>query len=277
MTGTELTNYDKAWADQAKQYAEQEKLVGGTFISTKGGQLSFGEEQMPGNQMAVIVLDAVMENTLYENTLSSAPYDANDPQPPLCYAFGRSVDEMAPHESMQIDPEYFKPQSDTCRACPHNVWGSARTGRGKMCQNRRRLALIPAGFYTAKRGSRDFDLELFDDPAHFQSADIAYLKLAPTSVEDWSKYVNTLSASFSRPPHGVISRVWIEPETRPRKRNQHRTLFEVIEQVPDDLAAAIMARHEQATQQVIQGYQVPQEQPAPAAQTGSLRGLKGRR
>lgn len=274
MTGTEIANYDEKWAQQAQQYAEQEKLTGGTFISTRGGALSVGDEQMPGNQMVVVVLDVVNENTLYENTLTGAPYDPNDPVPPLCYAFGRSAEEMAPHESMQVDLEYFQPQAEACQGCKHNQWGSARTGRGKMCQNRRRLALIPAGYFAPKRGSRDFDLHLFDDPKHFQSADVAFLKLAPTSVEDWSKFVNMLLANHQRPPHGVFTRVWIETETRPNKRNQHRTLFEVIEEVPNELAAVIMARHEQALGQTIQGYQVPEERPAPAPVANSLRGMR---
>src|ERR1700761_5118895 len=153
MTGTNLVNYNEKWAQQAAQYAEQEKLVGGTFISTRGGTLSIGEEVLPGNQMVVIVLDVVNENTFYDNK-----FDPDNRQPPLCYAFGRSADEMAPHESMQVDLEYFQPQAETCSVCPHNAWGSAEKGRGKACQNRRRIALIPAGYYNPRRGSRDFDL-----------------------------------------------------------------------------------------------------------------------
>lgn len=275
MTGTAVTNYDALYAEQAKAYVEQEKLSGGTFISTRGGTLSVGDEQMPGNQMAVIVLDAIMENTFYD-----AKFDPENKQPPLCYAFGRDATEMAPHETMQVDLEYFIPQANTCLECPHNRWGSADKGRGKACQNRRRLALIPAGFYSPRRGSRDFDLELFDDPAHFQTADIAYLKLPVTSVTPWSKFVNQIGANFNRPPHGVVTRIWLEPDPK----YQYVMGFEVIEQVPDTLAQAIMARHEQALAQVIQGYQVPEEQPPghqvnPREQVhqGSLRSLRGRR
>lgn len=268
MTGTEIVNYDKQWADQAAKYAEQEKLVGGTFISTRGGTLSVGEETMPGNQMAVIVLDVVMENTFYEGK-----FDADNKQPPLCYAFGRSADEMAPHESMQIDPEYFVPQANSCLECPHNAWGSAEKGRGKACQNRRRLALIPAGYFEQKRGSRDTTLHLFDDAKHFQQADIAYLKLPVTSVTAWSKYVNQVAANFNRPPHGVVTRIWIEPD----QKTQYKLCFEMIEEVPDELAAAVMTRHDQAVKAVVQGYQVPAEQPVQQAPQGGLRGLRRNR
>lgn len=263
MTGQEIVNFDKAWAEQAQVYAAQEKLVGGTFISARGGQLTIGEEVLPGNQMAVVVLDMVNENTLYQGK-----FDPDNRMPPICYAFGRSAEEMAPHATMQTDLTYFKPQSADCPACPNNAWGSADQGRGKACQNRRRLALIPAGYYQPRRGSRDMDLELFSDPKHFQSADIAYAKLPVTSVTPWSKYVNQVAANFQRPPHGVVTRVWLEPDAK----TQFKWCFEVIEEVPDVLAAAIMARHDQAVRQVIQGYQVPQEQPAVA--NGSLRGLR---
>lgn len=265
--GTEIVNYDKQWADQAAQYAEQEKIVGGSFISTRGGVLAVGEEIMPGNQMAVIVLDFIMENTFY-----GSKFDPDNRMPPLCYAFGRSAEKMAPHESMQVDPEYFQPQANDCLSCRHNAWGSADKGRGKACQNRRRLALIPAGYYEAKRGSRDTELHLFDDPKHFQQADIAYLKLPVTSVTPWSKYVNQLAANFNRPPHGVVSRIWIEPDPK----TQYKLCFEMIEEVPDELAAAVMQRHDQAMRQVVQGYQVPAEQPQQAAQPNGLRGLRRR-
>lgn len=265
MTGQEIVNYDQQWADQAARYAAQEKLVGGTFISARGGTLAVGEEVMPGNQMAVVVLDVVMENTFYD-----AKFDPDNRQPPLCYAFGRAATEMAPHESMQIDPEYFVPQATACQECPHNAWGSADKGRGKACQNRRRLALIPAGYYEARRGSKDMDLKLFSDLKHFESADIAYLKLSVTSVTPWSKYVNLIAANFSRPPHGIITRIALEPDAK----TQFKFTFEMIEEVPDELARAVMARHDQAEQQVIQGYQEPAEQPAPVQQ-GSLRGLRG--
>lgn len=265
--GQEIVNYNEQWAKQAEQYAAEEQLTGGTFLSTRGGTLSFGEEVMPGNQVCVIILDAVKENTLY-----AGDYDPDAAQAPVCYAFGRGAEEMAPHPSMQNDPDYFQPQSDVCATCPHNEWGSADKGRGKACQNRRRLALIPAGFYMPKRGSRDFDLELFDDPKHFQTADIAFIKLPVMSVKTWAKYVNQLSASIRRPPHGVITRLYLEPDPK----SQFRVNFEMIEEVPDSLAAIIMARHEEATSAVIQGYQPPGEQEE-AAPKGSLRGLRNRR
>jgi hypothetical protein len=267
--GNEIVNYDKAWAEQAAQYAAQEQLAGGTFLSTRGGTLSFGEELLPGNQACVIILDAVKENTYYQGK-----FDPDNAMPPVCYAFGRGPkeeDEMAPHASMQTDLSYFVPQATECKVCPHHEWGSANQGRGKACQERRRLALIPAGFYTPKRGSRDFDLQLFDDVKHFQTADIAFLKLSVGSVKEWGKFVNQVVTTFHRPPHGVIARIGLVPDAK----WQFLTTFEVIEELPGDLTQIIMQRHDEATKGVIQGYLPPQDKTAAAPATrGSLRGLR---
>lgn len=265
MTGTDLVAVKAKMAQQAETYAAQEQVSGGTFLSTRGGILTFGEEELPGNQACVIILDAVRENTYY-----SAKFDPDTPAAPVCYAFGRDGDEMEPHESMSKAPDYFVPQSASCDVCPMNEWGSADQGRGKACQNRRRLALIPAGVYTPKRGSRDFDLDLFTDAKHFQSAEIVFLKLPVMSVKDWSKFVTNIAGSHNLPPYGVVARVSLEQDPK----SQYRVKFEMLEVVSDDLLPIVMVRHEEAVKGVISGYSVPEEQ-EPATR-GSLKGLRRR-
>lgn len=261
----DLVRIEDQWAEQAQKAADSEQLVAGAFLSTQGGVLKFGDEVMPGNQVCVIVIDCINENTFYEGK-----FDPQEKAPPICYAFGRGVDEeMAPHESMQVDLTYFEPQAETCGVCPLNEWGSADQGRGKACQNRRRLSLLPAGFYTPKRGSRDFDLELFDDPAHFRSADLATIKLPVTSVKEWAKFVHEIATNFRRPPHGVIIRLYLEADAG----SQYKVKFEVVEEVSNDIALVVMDRHAKAQEVKIQGYQPPQEKVAPE-KTGSLRGLR---
>lgn len=260
----EIVSYDKQWADQAVKATESERLSTGTFLSTRGGQLALGEEVLPGAQCAVIILDAVYENTFY-----AEKFDDQNPMPPVCYAFGRVGDEMSPHPSMQADLNYFQPQADTCKGCKLNEWGSADKGRGKACQERRRLTLMPAGFYTPRRGSKDMDLELFDDPKHYAAADAVFLKTPVTSVEAWAKYVHQIASTVHRPPHGVVTRIFLEPHAK----YQYTVNFEMIEMVPDELAQIVMQRHEAATQMQIGGY-LPPEEKAPPAQRGSLRGLR---
>lgn len=262
-----LVDISKKWEAQAVKAAAEVPATGGTFLSTKAGILSYGDEVMPGNQVCVIILDAVLENTAY-----AAKFDENNPQPPVCYAFGRLDEqkEMAPHPSMEAFPEHFIPHAESCGVCPLNEYGSADTGRGKACQNRARLALLPAGYYSPKRGSRDFDLEVFTDPAHFKTADIAHLKLPVLSVKNYFKFVADVAAAHRRPPHGVIARVYLEPDAKA----QFKVCFEMLEEVPDALAEIVMARNEEAMAQKIGGYKPPQEKERAQQKPGSLRGLR---
>lgn len=245
----EVTKYDEAFAAMAQQYAGTEQ-AGGSFLSTKGGVLTFDDEALPGNQMCVIILDVVRERTYYTTKYSA---DSENNLPPKCYAFGRTDDEMAPHESMQVDRSYFEPQNDECRGCPHDDWGTADTGRGKACSERRRMAIIPAGYYVPKKGSRDFDLHMFDEIDHYKTADIAFLKLPVTSVKDYARFVNQLSSSHRRPPMGVITRVYLEPDPK----SQFRVKFEMLELLPDELFTTIMERHEEAKNGIVFGYPPP--------------------
>jgi len=272
MTGTSLMNYEEKWAQEAKAAAVAEPLQAGTWLSARGGQLAIGETILPGAQAAVIVLDSVRENTFY-----TGKFDADAPMPPICYALGRDTDTMFPHLDMQKDLAYFHPQHIEngqvlgCDGCPMNQWGSADQGRGKACQNRRRLTIIPAGYYTPKPGSRDFDLHLFDDVDHFMKAEPAFFKLPVTSVNNWSKYVNQLATALRRPPHGVVTRISIEPH----QTFQYEVMFEAVEQIPDSLAEAIMSRHGTAVEQPLLGYQPPDPNQQPrAARSGAVRGLR---
>lgn len=262
----DLVTIENKWAEQAEQAKASEAPVSAQFLSTKGGVLTLGDEVMPGNQVLVVIVDSINENTYYPGK-----YNANETAPPICYAYGRGVDEeMGPHESMQTAPEYFEPQAETCGVCPMNEWGSADTGRGKACQNRRRLVLLPAGYYSPKRGSRDFDLEIFADEEHFRTADLASIKLPVTSVKEWAKFVHDVATNFRRPPHGVITRLYVEPNAN----DQYTVKFEVVEEVGNDIAEAVMTRAANAREVKMQGYRPPQERDKAAAGAGGLRGLR---
>lgn len=263
----DLVDISKKWEAKAVVAAAEIPAQGGNFISTKGGILSVGDEAMPGNQLAVIILDAILENTAYEGK-----YDPDNKAPPVCYAFGRldSQKEMAPDPSMEKFPDYFVPQSESCAVCPLNEYGSADIGRGKACQNRARLALLPAGFYMPKGRSRtEFELELFTDPEHYRTADIAQLKLPVLSVKNYFKFVNDVAAQHRRPPFGVIARISLVPD----QKAQFKVEFEMIEEIPDELAEIIMQRNEEQIAAKIGGYQPP-EKKEQTQKPGSLRGLR---
>lgn len=265
-TGTAVATYQERWEQDAQRAKEAEPLQGGTWLSAKGGQLTYGEEVLPGAQAALIVLDSIAENTFYRGR-----FDAENPLPPICYALGRDGETMFPHlEGMKQDMTYFMPQHFVngqpagCDGCPMNEWGSAEEGRGKACQNRRRLVVIPAGYYQPRPGSRDFDLHLFEDPKHFQAVEAASFKLSVTSVKNWANYVHQLAAVHRRPPHGVVTRMAIVPH----QKHQHEVIFEPIELVPDRLAEVIISRHDAMKELPFQPYLAP----TPQERQGNVRG-----
>lgn len=258
--GTEIVNYDAQFAADAEKYAKQARAGGSTSFSTQAGQLKLNDEAMPGNQVCVIVVDALLENLFYRGK-----YVANDPQPPVCYAFGRDEHDMAPHESMQADLTYFEPQNQTCTGCPQAQWGSADVGRGKACKNQVKLAVIPAGMYV-KEG-RELVLNLFDEPKDFEEAEIAYLRVPVTSGKNWDRYVKFLRAQHSRPPYGVVTRIYLEPH----ETNQFTVNFEFVELLPNALAPYVVPRNAEAMDSIVQGYQAPSEEDRPLA---SARGTR---
>jgi len=268
MNSTALVAIQQKLAEQAQSKASQIAVnTSGAFLSTRSGTLSFDDEAMPGNQACVLIVDDVFENTYYEGK-----WNPNEITSPKCYAFAREKLDLAPHPSMQNHRDYFDPQNYVCQGCPKNEWGSADTGKGKACQNRIRLTLVPAGRYIPKKGSKDLDLDLYDDAEHFSEADPVFLKLPPTSVEEYAKYVSQLSAAHGLPPHGVFTRVYIEPHPK----HQFHVKFEMIERVPDDLLGVVMERHETATAMPFSAYTPPEEQPE-QAQGGGLKGLRRNR
>lgn len=286
MTGTNLVNYEEQLARDAEAYKQQEKIGEGRAITTRNGifRIGSGDDalEVPGNQLCAVVLDAVWANVYYD-----ARFDPDNALPPKCYAFGRNEAEMEAHlESMSADKSYFMPQNprsvpinpadpnsamrfaSPCNGCPQAEWGTADTGKGKACANRRKLALLPAGQFT--REGRDWVLDLYDDPRHFQNADIYTLSLPVTSVRGWSKYVQWLSANHNRPPYGAVTRIWIEPDTK----HQFHVEFEFVELVDNALLPVIYPRHTDVVSNglLVEGYQPPDPERQQAAASGTPRG-----
>jgi len=251
--GTEIVDWEAQMREQAAIAAGAQRSSGGggKFFSTQAGVLQFDGQPMPGNQMAVVILADIMENSWYEDA-----YDPNNPAAPKCFAFGHEEEDMEPHEAVDQDP-YFARQNPECHDCPRNEWGSADTGRGKACKNVMRLALIPAGQYKAKGSGRNaaHELELFDDPAHFAKAEAAFLKLPVMSVKNYAKYVKALAADIGRPPWGVITNIYLEPDPK----SQYKVMFELIDKADKDLLQTLIQRHTAENASIDFPYSPPQD------------------
>lgn len=243
---TAVANWEDEMARQAEIAAGMEAhTAAGAFFSVRAGQLSFDGAPIPGNQMAVVIIDAILENVFYEGA-----YDADNPAPPTCFALGRDDAEMAPHETVV---EAGQAQNETCRGCANNEWGSAERGRGKACRNTRRLALIPAGTIDVSNGR----FSPFVDADHFETAAIGYLKVPVTSVKAYATYVKQVAGALRRPPHGVFTRVRVVPDAS----TQLKVLFEPLDAVPPGIIPVLMKRHEEAKAVIGFPYQLSYDQP----------------
>lgn len=228
---TAVANYEERLAAKAAAAVQSEANVGGgSFISVKGGHLTYQGNTIKGNELDVVVLAAIHENCYYGDR-----YDPDNPQPPLCYAFGTDDSEMAPH------PESSEPQHDTCKGCPNNEFGTADNGKGKACKNIRRLALLPG------------------DPLNeetIQSAELAFLKVPVTSVKGWASFVKTVATLEKLPPYGVITRIGVIPD----QKTQFKVTFQKEGNVDRELLPLVDQRSETAEQEVAFPYAKPSEE-----------------
>lgn len=263
--GNEVTTYEQKWAAAGRTFVEREKPTAQS-LSISGGVLKIGDDEIEGNQLCVVILDSVYVNAYY-----AQKWEAGQKTAPKCFAIAVEDDDLAPHPSME-GSDYFEPQHDQCAGCPMNAYGSADTGRGKACGNRRRLALIPAGFYEKRKGSRsEFDVDIITDEDHYKSADMLQLMLPVTSVKEYSKYVTSVMAEFGRPPYGLVTRIYIQHGGP----NQFTVKFETLDALPNEFFETITARHEASRKEIMEPYQEPdaEEQAAPRA-NNRLAGLR---
>lgn len=231
---TSMVKWDAELAKLAAGATETEAHVGGgSFIGTASGVLKFKGAEVPGNKMNVVVLDHIIENAFYPGN-----YDSNNPQPPVCFAFGRVEEGMAPH------PDSAEPQHETCAGCPQNEYGTANTGKGKACKNIRRLALISQG-------------DLDEDIA---AAEVAYLKVPVTSVKAWAGFVRQGAEVLKRPPLGFVTEIGLVPDPK----SQFKMNFRLIEPIADaETMGAIIEKNKLVAKEIDFPYSAPAEAVAP--------------
>lgn len=232
---TAVANYEERLAAMAAESAQNEADVGGgNFISVKSGQLTYQGNTIKGNELDVVVLTSIHENCFYPGR-----FDPDNPQPPVCYAFGTDPKEMAPH------PEAAEPQHDQCDGCPMNEFETADSGKGKACKNIRRLSMIPG------------------DPLNeetVETADVAYLKVPVTSVKGWASFVKTVATLDKLPPLGVVCRIGVIPDPK----SQFKVTFQKVEAVPREFLGTLMGRADAEKEAIKFPYAQPSEEAPPA-------------
>lgn len=150
----------------AKEIANDIQRVGST-----GGkdQVRVGQDkkfEMPDGTK-VDSFEAHVVGFVYRNEYYDKPYNKNNPSPPACFAIGESEGGLIASDNSPSK------QGQECVSCQWNEFGSDPNGNGKACKNNVFIALLPT-----------------DDQV--SEHDIWVMKISPTGIRPFNKYVKTL-------------------------------------------------------------------------------------
>lgn len=149
-------------------------------------------------QMVVLRSNKGVARTYYEDA-----YVEGSDEAPTCYS----------NDGVRPEPDAEDRQSKSCATCPHAQWGSRMTEngkKGKACSEVKRLAVAPAG----------------------QLNDPMLLRIPPTSLKTWDRYVSVLLKRGLNPTQ-VITSVSFDPAFSHQVLVFKPTGFVTDEMLPD--------------------------------------------
>jgi hypothetical protein len=234
------------------------------FFSTSG-QLKFQGAVLPSGA-AVVVLDQIHANLYYQGA-----YNPDSPASPECFAFGRDTvnaktgevevigidthdgrTAMAPHKDVK------NRVCDQCEGCPMNEWASG-VGKGKACQNTRRLAVIPGGTIDSK-GS----FAPFTKSEQLDTAQVGYIKLPTMSVAGFSKLISDTAKALERPLWSMYTLLRVIPN--PSGRLPATIVdFSQLDKIPNGLMDSVFKRMKAQLTETAFPFAPNTAAPAPAA------------
>lgn len=198
-------------AAKREKFADREKPGAGKQLGIRGKRFKFAGEDV-GSELPVIVLDYRFVNQYF-----TSAFDPDHIVAPTCFAIGVEEGELAPVDD---SPEKQHP---TCAGCWANEFGSAPTGRGKACQNRRRVAVVSAVG--------------IDKPGYVDTLDhenVAILSLGGTSIGAWKGHVNKVGKTLGLLPFQVVTRLGFNDTVA-----HEQLTFDIVSEIED---TAILAR-----------------------------------
>ncbi len=224
----DIVGWKSALTADAKKTAEAERPTS-SYISLKGGVMTYQDEPIKDNKLEVVIIANATERTFYDR-----PYDADDTDPPDCFAQGLEKGFLKPHANV---PD---PQDSKCDNCPMAEFGSAAVGKGPACKTRRKLMVMTVGG--------------LEDPA---GAELATIAMPPTSVKNYSAYANKVASSLGVPTWGVKTMITVKPHPK----RLFEVTFECTGPVEGDNAlAGIHSRIPAAEQALMTPYTYDEEE-----------------
>jgi hypothetical protein len=218
--GKSVVSYKEKLAALAQQESDRKISIGGgsaTIKLAKGGFKFQGEDL--GKTMDVVVVDFVRSRGWYDR-----PFNEDDPSPPACFALSADGIGMEAHETSPV------PQGELCEECWADEWGSAPNESAKACREHYLLGLISA--------------DQVGDP----DADVAYMRVPPTSLAAWDSYAVKRSKVLNLPALAFITTISFDDDSEFQKllfdeagrveENDLGALFDIRETVHEVLMTA---------------------------------------
>lgn len=159
---------------QAEELAGKVAPASGITIQVSQAKEFKFPDGTKSDEFQCVILDFVSANFFYEGE-----YDKDNISPPACFALGSNPLQLVPSDNSPVK------QSDECKGCPMNEFGSA--GKGKACKNTRVLAVLP--------------------PDATEDTPIWLLKVSPTAIKAYDSYVRSVASAFQMPPVSVVTTV----------------------------------------------------------------------
>ena len=227
--GKEVAQWKQALQDDAQKVSHNEG-TDSSAITIQHGTMMYREQPVPNNEIGAIILASTTERCYYDK-----PYDPDVISPPACFAQSTEPRGLTPHENVK------EPKAESCDDCPLAEFGSAKVGKGPACKTYRKLIFIPADCTAEAVGQ----------------AELAYMKVSPTSVKNWSKYAKQLVASAGIPPWAAQTLIKVVPD----KKTMHQVTFAGLGPLEDEqLLSAIHGRIDAATEKLLVPYTYEEEE-----------------
>jgi len=171
MAKNEIANIDEQIAAQAAALQTVLAQDSAPRISLKDKKFTLPDGQVLGESIKAVILKYGHSNAYYKKA-----YNPKAIEEPECFAYAELEDEdtMAPSDNAN------SPQSDLCKDCNHNQFGSR--GDGKACKNSYLVKIAIPG-----------DPKIYD------------LSISPTGLKPWAQSMKALIGKFQHPIKAIAT------------------------------------------------------------------------